>query len=919
MPARSLLSSCFSLRRLTLFVAGGLALVAVRAHATLWTDRHRDPVPNPAAVIRSGDAEFTLLFPDVLRLEWSAAGRFENRATLVFINRREPVPPHTLVRQNGWLVIRTARLTVRYRIGSGRFGPGNLFVTYRNARGRVVVRWHPGLRNGENLGGTVATLDGTNGPVPLRHGLISRAGWTLFNDSARPTLTSGPWHWVRPRSTVPHQDWYFFGYGHRYRHALGEFVRLSGRPPLPPEWAFGAWHSRWWKYTDQSLMRLGRGYRDHKIPLDVLGIDMDWHVVNPPHRYYKGPIYRGRARVSDAVGQPLGWTGYTWNRNYFPDPRAYLAWARAHGFKTFLNLHPAAGIQPWEASYSRVARALGLNPARRKRIPFDLTNLRFARVYFRDVIDPLWHEGVTFWWLDWQQYEKTPIPHLRMLWWLNHTFWEDAVRHWGRTRPVLYSRWGGWGDQRFGLGFSGDVHSSWRSLRFQPYFTATSANVAFPYWGHDIGGYYSRENEPADLFVRWVEWGVFSPIFKVHYWINPRLDRRLWHYPPPIYRILRRYYLLRYRLIPYLYTAARRTFATGVAFVHPLYYDWPRLGAAYRYRDEYVFGPDMVVRPVTHPAPAHALLTRESLWIPPGRWIEWQTGFILDGGRHGRAARRPYTLGETPVLVRAGAVIPETRDSIDVEALVHRPTIFEIFPGARSGQGWLYSDAGDTTGYLLGHEAWTRLVYRRTADGHRLRIVVGPMRGHYRGMLRRRRYEIRLPLSTPPVRVLLDGRVVAHAPGYAKPGAEASWRYDGARLATVVTTPPESTARPLVVTLFYRHVLPVRRLSGIPAMIAALDKAFVYARSHDWPDWHDPLGGLARASETGARLTLFPGRSRDILKGLPSVARRVLAELATVMRTRPGYAPYWALLRTRLEEERDPPTGKRKAAGGGRP
>jgi alpha-glucosidase (family GH31 glycosyl hydrolase) len=867
------------------------------------TDLGRNPVAHRGAVVRSGDAEFTLLFPNVVRMQWSEDGRFTNQATTLFINRREPVPLHRVVRRNGWLIIRTARLTVRYRIGSGRFTPTNLRVTYRNRHGRIVVRWRPGLRNGENLGGTVQTLDDTNGPVPLRRGLLSRAGWILLNDSDRPLLTSGPWHWIVPRPTTPHQDWYFFGYGRRYRRALGEFVSLSGRPPLPPEWAFGAWHSRWWKYTAASLMRLGMGYRDHTVPLDVLGIDMDWHVVNPPRRFYKGPIYHGRERVGGMVaGQPLGWTGYTWNRNYFPRPRAYLAWARAHGFKTFLNLHPAGGIQPWEASYPKVARALGLNPRSHRGIPFDLTNLRFARVYFRDVIDPLWREGVTFWWLDWQQYEKTPIPHLRMLWWLNHAFWEDSERHWGDVRPVLYSRWGGWGDQRFGLGFSGDTHSSWRTLRFQPYFTATSANVAFPYWGHDIGGYYSTYNEPPDLFVRWVEWGVFSPLFKVHYWINPRLDRRLWHYPPPIYRILRRYYRLRYRLLPYIYTAAYRTFRTGVAFVHPLYYDWPRDRAAYLFKDEYAFGPDMVVRPVTHPAPVGSLTTREKIWIPPGRWIEWQTGFVLDGRTRGRAAVRPYTLGETPVLVRAGAVVPEALPVPYVGAKPPSPTVFAIFPGRRKGEGRLYSDAGDTRGYLLGHLAWTTLRYRRSDHGRLLRIRISPMVGRYRGMPERRCYEIRLPLTLPPRAVSLDDRPVPRARGYARPRCTASWRYAGGRLATVVTTPPESTARATAITIRFGRGLPERALSGAPALMNALDKFFVYARAHGWPDWRYPLGPLARASLTGQRLTLFPRKSRTILRALPAVARRLLGEAHAVMQTRPGYAPYWALLAERLQE-----------------
>ncbi|MEJ2187349.1 MAG: alpha-glucosidase, partial [Gemmatimonadota bacterium] len=192
----------------------------------------RNPVANPAAIVRAGHARFTVLTPRMIRMEWSGDDVFEDHASLVFLNRRLPVPAFRHATSHGWLTIRTDSLTLRYRPAGGRFDATNLEVR-RRLDGRDVV-WRPGMPDTANLKGTARTLDGAKGPIPLEDGLVSRAGWTVVDDSRRPLFDDSDPPWVLPRPDTTRIDWYFFGYGHDYAGALRDFTRVAGRIPMPP-------------------------------------------------------------------------------------------------------------------------------------------------------------------------------------------------------------------------------------------------------------------------------------------------------------------------------------------------------------------------------------------------------------------------------------------------------------------------------------------------------------------------------------------------------------------------------------------------------------------------------------------------------------------------------------------------------------
>jgi len=204
-----------------------------------------------------------------------------------------------------------------------------------------------------------------------------------------------------------------------------------------------------------------------------------------------------------------------------------------------MNLHPASGIQPYEDVYPAFANAMGIDPVTQKYIPFDITNKKYARNFLDLVLHPMEKEGIDFWWLDWQQWGKTAIKGVNPTFYLNYVLFSDMERR-NEKRALLFHRWGGLGNHRYQIGFSGDTHITWASLDYQPYFTSTAANVGYGFWSHDIGGHMSGDQQKnPELYTRWIEWGAFSPILRTHSTKNPNIERRIWAYPVDYFYAMR--------------------------------------------------------------------------------------------------------------------------------------------------------------------------------------------------------------------------------------------------------------------------------------------------------------------------------------------------------------------------------------------
>jgi alpha-glucosidase (family GH31 glycosyl hydrolase) len=823
--------------------------------AAVWTS---NPVADPRAQVVYEQARFTMLTPRLVRMEWTANGKFEDHASLVFINRRLAAPPIQQEVIYGQLTIRTSALELNYKPLSttdGRFTPQNLSVKF-SLNGKSVI-WHPGMVDKGNLSGTAQTLDDTRGlqtPIAIEPGLISTDGWTMVDDSTRAIFDTtdfsfaqgerSVWPWVTQRPAGERQDWYFFGYGHDYKQALHDYVQVAGRIPLPPPFAFGIWWSRYWSYSDQELQHLVQEFHENSTPLDVLVIDMDWH-----------PSFGTNPAILDQSGHIKGWGGYSWNPLLFPEPEVFLKQMHDEGLRVTMNLHPASGVQPWESQYVTFAKALGIDPSSHQYVPFDITEKKFVANYFDLLHHPLERQGVDFWWIDWQQEDRTNTPGVNPIWWLAYVHFTDQERQ--GKRPLILNRWGGLGSHRYPLGFSGDTFSSWDSLAFQPWFTATAANVGFAYWSHDIGGHQPGPVD-GELYTRWVQFGVFSPILRTHTTKNPDTERRIWAYSLPYSEVMRDAFQLRCALEPYIYTEARHTYDTGVAFVRPLYYDWPEAGEAYEAKNEYNFGDSLIVAPVTSPMETKQELALVKVWLPPGEWMEWPTGRRLLGPT---TFEGQFSLQEVPVYAKAGAIIPMQTAVSYYRNKLPEPLVISIFPladGQKSSYR-VYEDSGKSEDYKFGTCAWTKIdVIHRGED---VEITINPVEGKYPGIVAQRAYELRLPADMPPDIVTEDARLLPFVAGRELPG----WRYEGNTLTTSIRILDRSTneATHIRVHRASSHAIYTTYLDGFAGKMTRLRSAYD-TLNRLWPIAWSP-DSLIEAMQTGERLTYQPQKAKSEL------------------------------------------------------
>ena len=793
---------------------------------------------------------FTVIADGAVRMEYAPDGAFVDAKSFVAVEREYPAADYR-VKRGAWIEVATPKMVLRYKKDSGPFTAANLSI--RSPKGAAVpFAWKPGQQQTGNLKGTYRTLDGYDGDtyvydeqrpkMPIEDGLLATDGWTFIDDSRNFLFDGDPeWEWVEKRPDNGSQDWYFLAYGHDYKAALKDFTRFAGKMPLPPRYAFGYWWSRYWTYSDRELRTLVKNFRAYDIPLDVLVIDMDWHYTD---------------------GDRGGWTGWSWNRTLFPDPAKFLRWLDGEGIRSTFNLHPADGVKCGEDRYADVARDMGIDPASKQTVPWMSSDKKFIRSMFRNVLSPMERDGVDFWWLDWQQHPTDPkVEGLSNTWWLNYVFFSQMEKN-RDVRPMLYHRWGGLGNHRYQIGFSGDASITWASLDFQPYFNSTASNVLYGYWSHDIGGHHMADRIDPELYIRWMQFGALSPVMRTHSAKGAGLKKEVWNFAPEYADILRRTIRQRYTLAPYVYAMARRAYDEGLSLCRPMYYEWPEAEEAYAFRNQYLFGDDILVAPITAPGKdGYATL---KVWLPEGDWYEWQTGTMLAGGR---VVERTFALDEYPVYVKAGAMLPTYDDTVKNLNANDEKVVLTVFPGG-SGEFRMYEDNGDDKHYAR-EFAVTPLKSVRE-DGV-LTVTVGARSGEYRNMPAARRFAVKVLASAAPAEVTVNG-------------SPAEWSYDGGEFALVVEIPETDCAAEKVVRIEYGAAVDFDGLPAAARRIARAMEEFKYhtARKpweqswrYTYTDEFGPMGSLAEAVEYAPeRIPQLVGDFRKAYGDLPAVLRR---------------------------------------------
>ena len=632
------------------------------------------------------------------------------------------------------------------------------------------------------LGGYRRGLDGVNGSASTTPGLLYEDGWTLLNDTtsaisddAAKTVTPRPDHGGKP-----YQDGYVFGYGHDYQQGLADLATLTGPSELLPRWAYGLWYSEYYNHTaaDYGNTILPK-FRSEGVPLDVLVTDTDFK-------------------------SPSTWDGWEMDPSKFPDPKAFFDWSASQGLHNTLNIHPSIVSSDPQFPQAQATAKGGLTRSGGSYI-FDWGNPDQLKAYF-DLHQTMEQQGAAFWWLDWCcDGSYSSLPGVTPDAWINQQYASDTAKNVGRgfafSRAYGSLQAGGysgqqglptgpWADKRTTVHFTGDTTSDWQTLKFEVGYTpGEAASTGLSAVSHDIGGFNNdgtqttgaepgSTKEADDLYARWVQLGTFQPVDRLH---GNHSDRLPWQYGPAAKTSAEKFLNLRENLVPYTYTLAEQAKRTGIPVLRPLYLQYPEQQNAYADDgSEYLYGPDVLVAPVTTPG----MTAITSVWFPPGStWTDYFTGKTYAGGTTQDVTT---SLDTMPVFIRSGGIMTTRTDDVpnDVQNPLSKVTV--TVAGGRSGSFAMYEDNGTTTD--LRQSATTRISYTEAGPDHTIRI--GPAAGSFTSQVALRQWTVAFMNATAPTAVTINGQDVP---------ADA-WRWDAATSTITVTVPAQSVHRPLMIS-----------------------------------------------------------------------------------------------------------------------
>ncbi len=615
-------------------------------------------------------------------------------------------------------------------------------------------------------------------------------GWLPYAQQARLVLTAGPhrlraeWtrdqnahvfqlRWKMPRPGRPTTLWsevgdgidYTFVYGPQLDRVIAGYRTVTGAAPMMPVWAFGLWQSRQRYQNEGETLDVLAQYRRRGIPLD--NIVQDW-------LYWRTPEWGSHAFDPERFPQPERWIE-TIHRRYqarvmisvwgkFYAGTANFAAMRKHGYLYEPPLQ--ADARDWLGfpftmydAFNPVARAL----------------------YWTQVREALFAKGIDAWWLDASEPDLSSPPDLAVQeQWMNPTALgpgsrvlnayalmnSRAVYEGQRAaapdqRVFILTRSGFGGIQRYASStWSGDVPSTWESLRHQIAAGLGFSISGVPYWSMDIGGYTApprflaptlaaaAQDEWCELNARWFEFGAFVPLVRLHGESRPREPWAFGGDAHPAFRAIVKFDRLRYRLLPYVYSEAGAVTHEGGTLMRPLVMDFPTDAAARDLNDEYLFGPALLVAPVTE----YGARARP-VYLPKtgGGWFNFWTGEPVAGGTT-RSVAAPYD--EIPLFARAGAIVPFGPERQYTTEKPADPLTLYVYAGA-DGAYTLYEDDGLTYGYERG--ACARIPLRWNEATHTLEI--GARTGAFPGMLTHRTFQVVLVTARHPVGFSFDPKI----------------------------------------------------------------------------------------------------------------------------------------------------------------
>ena len=557
-----------------------------------------------------------------------------------------------------------------------------------------------------NLGGTYETVDGMDGEVQTIPGVNYQIGLGICSTNGVAILDDSDSYCFDDEMNFSHKnsselDLYVFFYPLDYINAVKNFFEISGYPPMLPKYVFGNWWSRFYAYSHESYVYLMDKYAKENIPFTIATVDMDWHYSPSNGRNLMTDLDMSRDEFLDEEGNyyckhwndsnpwSIGWTGYTWNKKLFADYEQFLKDLRARGLHVTLNLHPADGVAFYEDMYERCAAKVGFDTSKKETIPFDLIDDDYRKMFFEEITNYYEDKGVDFWWIDWQQGSFSKFPGLTPMWLCNHYFYQNRAKR--TNRPLILSRCCGAGGHRYPLGFSGDSFQTFDSLKYLVKTTSMATNIGFTYWSHDIGGHMHGVKD-GDLYLKFIQFGVFSPVMRIHSACNEPFSKEPDLYLNGYGEMSNKWLRLRHKMIPYLYSYSLQTSKDGRGLIEPIYYHYPKDKLCFEYKDgQYFFAKDLLVAPYVERKDANDI-NRKKVYFPTGTYYDLKYGYKYCGRKEVEIIRET---GDMPVFIKEGAFFVLDNNNYGNE--VSNPKELEIITTTGNGKYVLVEDDQNKT------------------------------------------------------------------------------------------------------------------------------------------------------------------------------------------------------------------------------
>ena len=610
-------------------------------------------------IIKGEKYRISVLTESLVRIEYNKAGVFNDNPTAL-VQFRDFEPTNFNVRQNDATVeINTKYFNLTYAKEKSFVGPklnpmANLKIEIPNSE-KVWYVNHPEVRN---FGAPAFAFDSTGNKMVKEKGLNSPDGFVSLDDSFSFIFEENGFFKQNDQDCY---DIYVFVYKDDFEVCLKDYFRLTGSPTLIPRYALGNWWTKNDRYTHDSLVKLVDDFDYYDIPISSLVLNNRWYVYETL-----------KSRDTN---------GFLFDEDKFPNPTETVKYLHSKGIRVGLGIEPTDGIYPHETYYEKAIEFLGGNEG--DKIPFNAYDPKFLDAYLKLLIHPLFSTGIDFF-----SIRTTDKNKEKELWMINHYHYFDMKRDYKR-RSLVLSRDPKIASHRYPITYSGKTEVSWETLKMLPLYNSLAANKGVSFVAHDIGGYY-KGVEDNELYTRFVQFGVFSPIMKFGSREGSYYKREPWNWSIKTYNISQEYLKLRHKMIPYLYSEAYKYYKEGKLIVKPIFFEKQDLYNDPNHKHQYYFGSQFYVSPIINKKEHLMNRVIHKFYVPEGIWYDFMTGKKFPGGKNYVSF---YKDEDYPVFARAGAIIPLGENNNLNDTTPPKNMEIHIFPGISNTYN-LYEDDG---------------------------------------------------------------------------------------------------------------------------------------------------------------------------------------------------------------------------------